>query len=486
MRYWNTLLRLAILLSLAEFHAAANAQGTGDSPYSAYGFGDLFGTGSAAQALMGSTGVAYTEPFDVISSNPATYPSLVRPSFNTGVKGSFTNLSTSDQSTRRNDAGFGGFSVGVPFGKKPWGMALGLTPYSEVNYTITDRRTLDTGPLRYEYSGTGGISRAFFGLGRALVLHKPDTLGNAGSRLSIGANFDFLFGSLEQTRKAIYPAGQGYNNTTAFSSVVLRAPTADFGLLFSSQLISRDQVKKMQDRRKAKQKAALEAWKVTHPDSKELPRQHEFRDPEGWRYHIGVTGDIPTVFNATHTDLETSWVYTFSGAEFTRDTIQHAEDVHGTITVPYSIGAGISAQNSRWMFTAEARRRDWGAMMIDVPGYGLPAPLRASMVFSAGARLRPRYDGTLLQRTIYRAGVRMSDEYLQVHGIGLSSLSGSLGLSLPLNAIQTNSYIHLGVEVGQRGTTDSGLIKESFVNLWVGISITPWHGERWFHPFQIQ
>ncbi len=59
-------------------------------------------------------------------------------------------------------------------------------------------------------------------------------------------------------------------------------------------------------------------------------------------------------------------------------------------------------------------------------------------------------------------------------------------ISFPLNAVQTNSYLHLGAEYGQRGTVGEGLLRETFTHLWIGVSVTPWKRERWFQRTRIQ
>ena len=50
----------------------------------------------------------------------------------------------------------------------------------------------------------------------------------------------------------------------------------------------------------------------------------------------------------------------------------------------------------------------------------------------------------------------------------------SFGLGLPVGTNFSN--INLGIELGQRGTKDSGLIKENFLRLSVGLSLN----DKWF------
>ncbi|HRQ83976.1 MAG TPA: hypothetical protein PLV70_02555, partial [Flavobacteriales bacterium] len=73
--------------------------------------------GQAVQALSAGTGTAITEPFSVIPGNPASYPLLARPVFESAV--SFTSLrsTAANANSTARDLRFMGFSLGVPFGQ---------------------------------------------------------------------------------------------------------------------------------------------------------------------------------------------------------------------------------------------------------------------------------------------------------------------------------------------------------------------------------
>lgn len=447
-RFCITIRTAAALLSL-EAIAPAHAQGTGDSPYSAFGFGDLLSTGQATQVLMGGTGVAYTEEYSVVLGNPASYAGMYRPVFEAAVAARTTRFVSSAGDARRKDAGLAGINIGVPFGRGRWGLALGLAPYSDVGYTTTEQQAFDGGTVKHTYTGSGGLDRAFFGLSRALYQQRSDSVGNRGTRVLLGANFDFIFGSIEQTRDAVYPLGASFSNLRAFSSLVLRAPTADVGLLWEGDLTRR-----------------------------------ATKEQDNWRYTIGLTAQLPVTFSARSTGVVGSYTVA-SGVETFRDTIVPPWDDKGTVSLPVGLGLGFGIVNERWMITAEARMRDWSATDVDVTGYALPAPLRNSITYAVGARYRPDDEGGLFQRCYYRMGARYGDDYLQVLGSGLSKWAVTGGLSLPVNAAQTNSYLHLGAELGRRGTTTDGLIREQYATLWIGISLAPWRGERWFTPPKI-
>ena len=94
----------------------------------------------------------------------------------------------------------------------------------------------------------------------------------------------------------------------------------------------------------------------------------------------------------------------------------------------------------------------------------------------AGARIADN----ILRNTVYRLGVRYTNDYLVVRGTQLNEMAVSAGLSLPVLGKFSRSRLTIGGEYGQRGTTANGLIKEQFTTLFVGISITPDPREAWF------
>lgn len=475
-------------------HGFVQGQYSGGSPYSAYGFGDLLYAATAPTAAMGGVGIAITEPYAVVSANPASFASarqpelggLMRPVFDAGVRATWLHRRTAVGGLRRADGEFMGFNIGVPFGRGKWGLAFGLNPFSGVGYTLVDKEGQGGVAVQYEYDGSGGLNKVYAGVGRTLYQHKADTTGNLGARLTAGATFEFLFGGVEQTRKTIYPVGQSYTNTSAYSSLVLRAPTGTLGMQYSAQLVSKARVGAALDRRWSRWQQRLSTWRDAHPGSVHPRADRKKREPVPWRFTLGATVGLPTLFSATSTDLVTLFYRNAVGSELVIDTLPSAGTGSGTIALPPSLGVGLSIHDQRWMFTVEARRRDWGGLRLDLDGYVLPSGLRASTVLAAGARFTPAREGGLFERITYRTGLRFVDDYLEVRGEPLRTLAASAGVSIPLNWAQTNSLLHFGVESAHRGSTANGLIREDQVNVWFGVSITPWKLERWFRRYQIQ
>lgn len=440
----------ALLLVLDLGLATTSAQGLGDSPYSAYGFGDLLPSSQVSQALMAGTGLALTEPYSVLLGNPASYAALARPVFEAGIALRSTRSASSLNSASSTDANFTGFSIGVPFARGKWGLAMGLAPFSDVGYSTARAVAFEGGNVNYEYTGSGGLDRAFLGLGRTLYSQRADSLGNRGMQVRFGADFNFIFGSIEQTRDAVYVPGSGYYNTRAFSSLVLRAPTGDASMVWQGDLTKK-----------------------------------KVKDADNWRWSVGASVSLPSTFRAKYTNLVTTYTVN-SNIETVRDTTTNDQGLKGQVILPVAIGLGLGVQNARWGFTAEVKQRDWSAVKVEVPGYDLPAPLRRALTTAAAMRFQPSLEGNILHRAVYRVGYRHVIAPQEVRGLALSGDAATVGISFPLNAVQTNSWLHFGAELGKRGSMDAGLVQERYATLWVGLAFTPWRGERWFTAPKIQ
>lgn len=493
MRSLSTIARSLVLLALvgtAETRAQA-PQGIG-SPFSAYGFGDLFHSTQVSQALMGVSGIALADPFSLSSSNPASYPTLGRPVFEAGGVGRFMGYSQGDQAKSGQRTELLGLSIGVPFARNKWGIGLGLAPMSSVGYLITDTRVLpaNDGNVTFQYSGDGGLNRVFIGAGRVLWADN-DTL-DRGSALSFGANFNYLFGSVEEARKAYYPVGAGYYNTSVTSRLTMRSPVVGLGLQWSGDLKDRGKVASAMAARRAalieRDKRNEEDWINDGKDPKDRKglKLHN-RAPEPVRYRIGLSAELPANVHARHSGLSNTFLSGNSGVEYPMDTAWWQEGITGTVGLPMALGAGFTVSDPRWTVTAEYRLRDWSQLAVEVEGFQPHSATSMQSIVGLGGTFRPAGNSNgnnFWQRNTYRAGLRYTDDYLVVGGQQLREMAASAGLSIPLMALTTRSRFHLGVEVGERsGAADA--LRERFTNIYVGVAITPESWDQWFRKRRI-
>lgn len=427
-------------------------QGSG-SVYSAYGLGDLMGNLQVQQSLMGGVGVALADPYGVSPLNPAAHAFLLRPVFETGAKGRRVTSEIGEESNTGGGLELTGISFGAPFGQGRWGMALGLSPVSRVGYDIEDRMQVPGQETEVElrYLGSGGLNRAFLGVGH-MLMRRADSLGNGG-RLAFGAEVDYVFGAVEETRKAIYPRGSGFYNANIFSSLVLRGPTGRLGVQYHGDLV----------------------------------RKRD-RDDDGLRWIVGLSAELPTRMPARRTEVVNNYLLGNTGVEFPIDTIAFTDGQKGRLLLPLQWNLAVSVQDARWMATAEYRRRDWQRLEADVADLALRTELGTQVYHGLGFSYKPSGDGrgNFWSTTIYRAGLRYVEDYLVVRGEPIREFGMAFGLSMPVMSSTTRSRVSIGAELGERGTLEQGLIRERFAHLFVGLSITPDLREQWFKKRRIE
>lgn len=402
---------------------------------------------------MGGVGIGLAEPYGLVPSNPATYAGLMRPCFEIGGVGHLVRLGDGEVRNEHASGRFLGLSLGVPFGNGRWGLAMGLQPVSEVGYSIEDHATLPDGDdVQLEYRGTGGINRVYGGLAW-VPWQQRDSLGN-GHRISIGGNFNYLFGTMDQLRTARYPPGEGYFNTSVYSGLVVGDAVGTTGLQYHGDLVRR-----------------------------------RTEDDEAWRYTVGIVAEFSGRLNAHRNEVVSNFQTTPSGISTTYDTIHVATGVPVAVDLPPAYGFGLSIHDDHWTFAAEARARDWSGVRTSAGDTMRVGALGTQITYSLGAAWRPagdRLNGTFLQRTVWRMGLRYADDYLIVDGRQLAEMGFSFGCSLPILGTASRSRFHLGAELGRRGADGEDQITEQFADLYFGLTFTPDMREVWFRKRRIE
>ena len=124
------------------------------------------------------------------------------------------------------------------------------------------------------------------------------------------------------------------------------------------------------------------------------------------------------------------------------------------------------------MFGLDGRWQNWQ----NFSAFGLNDSLVNSYMVSAGTELTPNPGNyaNYLKRIKYRAGFFYQGTYLKLRGRQLNEYAFSLGFGLPLRGMKTT--LNLAGQVGLRGTTQYGLIRETSFRFVVGFSIY----DRWF------
>jgi hypothetical protein len=466
--------RFILLAFLALQSNNTFAQSATASPYSRYGLGEINNRNLAQSMAMGGAVIALSNDtiplYHLNTANPASYSSIKLTTAELGVNYQRLQLQGSSGKQTLNNSSIAYLSFGLPM-KKWWGLTFGLIPFSSVGYKVSDQKEINNvGTVNYLYDGSGGVNQIYLGNGikpfyaltkrflnsnkyallkkdnNTQAIRKIINRNNAWKDFSVGLNVSYLFGSIENTRRSIFPGSYfGFNTrsgtTTKFSDVYL-----DYGLQHSFNIDS-----------------------LRGRDLK-----------ENVRIMIGATFSAQTKVNATIDSLSVNYFNNSGGYEIVKDTIKLVKGTQGTVTLPLSFGFGLGfRKGERWLVTSDFAIQNWS----NFQKFNQDGGLRNSMRVALGAQYipNPRAVGieNYTKRINYRMGLHYSQTYLELKNTQLAEYGISAGIGLPVGrsfAFQNFSMVNISVEFGTRGTTNNGLIKENYLKAIIGFTIN----DKWF------
>ena len=392
------------------------------SPYSRFGIGDLADNNNAWNMAMGQLGIGIQSPYHVNYANPASFSAFDSLAFvfEGGFNGELITLTSDFQTVNRNYASLGYLLFGMPV-TRWWKTSFGLVPYSDVGYNVANIEDYPTtGTIIRLYSGSGGISRLYWGNSVRFF-----------NKLSIGVNVSYLFGSMDREAMVLFPDSVNSMNFKESFAVTMNDLNFSFGAQYRTK-ISND--------------ISLTLGAVFAP-----------------KLNMAAKADI----------LATTFLLSPTGVESPRDTLVNAEGDRGKIVIPMMAGGGFSFEKKdKWLIGLDYKWQNWEKFTA----FEMSDSLVNSWQISAGGQIIPDIDNysNYLARINYRLGFIYNKTYLELRGQELNEYAVSVGFGLPLRGIKT--MVNLGFQYGGRGTTSQHLIRESYFKVIVGFSIY----ERWF------
>lgn len=383
------------------------SQNESNSPYSRFGIGELNEFTTATQAAMGGVSIADDDPLSINISNPASYSSVFQQRFTMQTGGEHITklLQTNTQNQVVNATNFNYLLFSFPIHKKI-GASLGLLPYSDISYSFSDRNNDHQADLFFE--GNGGLTRLYFGNSFAIL-----------PQLSIGYNMNFLFGNLNSTRKVVF-SDLSKLNTRFNDDISLRGLYFDFGMQYKYELGS-------------------------------------------WQSVLAMTFDNGGKIGGKRTNLVETYRLN-SAIEYVEDTVSFNLLNEGYLKLPSSLGIGAKFANDKWKILADFKTQNWSEYRL----FGESDSLNNSTFLSLGMEYVPdkKSINKYYKMIRYRLGINTSNTYLNVKNEQLSEKSITLGFGLPLK--KSGSLLNLSTEIGQLGTLNNDLIRESFVRFKIG------------------
>jgi hypothetical protein len=423
------------------------SQSTTNQPASYYGLGESSAQNHGIFDALGKNTINVFDSTILNFYNPATYNTLSTGNtlYSYGIQTRISNYS--EQS--KTQVGFTGMIDHIAIGvriKKNMGLAFGLKPYSARGYQITDKSFTGFDSLEYTYKGSGAIQDLFLGYSYGLV-YRPKT------KLSIGGNASYLFGTVTNERQAKLIASGSNQGGININSMIIRSFHYEIGAYFQQQLGKNH---------------------LISLSSVYLPNQT-------------ITGDYQDEFY-TASNINSSSTY---------DTIAFSRSrIHLLNSSTLELGLNYSILLPRWKretrelhpkLSLMASLYQFGALDHNahdlIPDFGMTSFQRLSFgaQFSPESRLMENIS-TLkgLEKMTYRIGYYKQSLPYTTNAIQYQESAVSFGLGLPIMAQMSASSVNFSINLGSRTSNQSFGIQEKFASVNLSFILAPSNFDKWF------
>ncbi|MBW2936853.1 hypothetical protein KXJ69_01970 [Aureisphaera sp. CAU 1614] len=387
-------------------------QGT-TSPYSFFGIGNLKFKGTVENRSMGGIGV-YSDSIHINIQNPAGIAGLRLVNYSISGSHRVNTIATSEESQKATTTTLDYLAIGIPMGK--FGASFGLIPYTSTGYKLENTN----GPTTTQYSGEGGLNKAFFALGYEIT---PE--------LSIGLEANYDFGNIENTTLSTQEDIQ--LGTKEINRSDLKGFSFNLGALYKKKV----------------------SEKLEFMSSLTYTPETDFKSENG-----RTLSTFLVLGNGNTADIDLR--------EIT------VEDTDFTFPSQITLGAGIGAPKN-WFIGGEFSTQKTSNLTNRT--FELENVIfEDASKFRIGGFYIPEYNSfsSYWKRVVYRGGFRFEQTGLNINSESINEFGISFGLGLPMG--RTFSNINLGLELGKRGTKNNGLVEESFFNIFISLSLN----DKWF------
>lgn len=380
------------------------------SPYSILGIGDIESSYFNRTSGMANTGIAIRNNRYSTLNNPASLTSMDDQffSFELAMRGRFIHYQ--GQNILPGNSSSKDASIKrlslAIKANKWWGTGVGIMPFSVSNYYFSAKKFIQ---------GTTESTDALYeGTGGVNQVYWSNGF-KLGKHLSLGLSLSYLFGTLSQTE------------TMSSGSLVLPIITTTNTYLHSPYLNG------------------------------------------GLQYYTALNKHWDLVLGGTYARKATMQAeYSAKVSTSSTDTLSYAITDNNYFKLPDSYGMGISlSRDKKYTFTADYRFQNWSTLQQK----GFQYALVNSNRFSAGfewSKKRLAWGNFLVESLFYQAGIYYSNSYLQIYNQQLTEKGFTLGIGF--NSKRNSMGAAFSLDIGQRGTTNDGLIKETVTGFNLTIS----------------
>jgi hypothetical protein len=504
------------LLTLLAFNAFA--QNSTFSPYSRYGVGELSPVTFAHNSGMGGAFIAHkpdsTMPIFINAGNPAAYSLIRLTSLEVGGSFHYSFFRGSNNSSLKKwGANFAYGALGFPIAGNG-GACFGIMPYSQVGYnTQTSEQVQGIGTVNYLFEGSGGLNKAFIGYGvmpfnkrltrfRSKRLYIADSLRTLSkfqyrgrelgskllSDLSVGFNVNYIFGTIQNVTRVVYPSSSLYDNTYRDRYLAVGDFTGNFGLQTGITIDSvrsksrrRDAIHRELEILKNNENFTEEQLNAKRDSLEKYTRTYHRALKEKSKLTFGYFGNLNNPLSTSYNVAVYNYILTNLGEEIIRDTALYIFDQKGSITLPLEMGVGMGfKKGERINVVADLALTDWRQYKyID----GL-SDLNRNYRTAIGVDFVPeKYAagrGALARRLHYRLGASYQTGYIRVLTKDVSTWFVSAGIGIPVGIGRLSSMVNVSGQYGQTGPGLPNTLSENFWKVNFGFTFS----DRWFQKFR--
>ncbi len=416
-------LRLLVAISTTFVCNTAFSQST-VSTYSALGIGELNNSGLTTNQAMGGLGISYGTGWSPNYLNPALSVRNTVFNFQSAFNYRRIDVSTDSQKERLDGGGLSYIAMSLPVKSGKSAIGMGLNQISNVNYNLlVNSQVANTTYNSVNLiSGSGGISEAYLSSGYLLA-----------KNLSIGGHLSYLFGST--IRKNNLTIQDEEKNSIAINTEYYeRFTVSDFSIKGGIHYFV-----------KLGAKSNLHLGAI----------YQNFGNISGKEF-VKVEGQRPG-----------------SAEKMATDTLRN--NVLGVISVPNRTGFGITFEKvNKFAIGLETQFQDFTKFKSLS---GDSNELSSVYKIGFGGQYTPDYFSVdnFLKRTTYRFGLEYQQTPYLVNQVQIKDFGINIGGSLPMNSL---SLVNIAIKFGSRGTIDSGLIRENYINFSLGFSL---NDNSWFY-----
>lgn len=395
------------------------------TPYSLYGLGDIAKQGTANNKSMGGIGIGVRDNRYINYMNPAaiterdTLAFMLDFGLNSSNFFSSSRVSGSDKkaSTAYNAFNIQNFVLTAPIYRKS-AFVVGITPFSHIGYKFEDTENDPVlvskyGDIKYQKYGEGTVNQLF--LGGAMNFMKD---------FSVGVQYIYYFGALNRYSNILFNSDNSFRSTQTGWDYSLGGHGVKVGLQYFTRLGEK--------------------------------KNYTLTVGASYRMAANIKGDY------------TRFAYAVGAST---DTVMHETTNNAKIKLPDEFAVGLSLRKTdKWLVGVDYTMNNWKKSAFSkTPGVEITTNTAYSV--NLGVEYTPnRYDiRYYLKRVTYRAGAYYDRTYMKLGSQSINAYGVTVGFSLPI--YRYYNALNLAVDVGQRGKLKNNLIKETYVQFHIGISL---------------